>query len=258
MFPEKVSDPNIHSHTAGSDMKKNLLSGGLDASFISKTLGLPQQKMWPLLNQTPGNFILYGETAVSLRLGHRKSIDFDFFTSETFLSEDLFGEIDFLKNSVKIQEKPNTLTVLVSLPASPDPVKISFFGNLNLGQINSPDLAGNDIYIASLEDLFGMKCATLSQRAEKKDYLDIHGIITQTNFGLQDGLAAAQAIYGQQYNPAITLKSLVYFKEGNVEELSQEIKDDLVQAVRHVRVESIPVTKPSCIIGEDISLEKRS
>ena len=157
-----------------------------------------------------------------------------------------------------MQKKPNTLTVFVSLAASPDPVKISFFGDLNLGQINPPDLAGNDVFIASIEDLFGMKCATLSQRAEKKDYLDIHAIITHTNLELQDGLAAAQAIYGKQYNPAITLKSLVYFEEGNVAELSQVVKDDLVQAVRHVRVESIPLTRPSCIIGENLGPLTRS
>ena len=237
-------------------MEKNLLPGELDASFINKTLGLPQQKLWSLLDQIPENFILYRGTAVSLRLGHRKSIDFDFFTSKTFLSDDLYKEIDFLQNSVKIQEKPNTLTVLASLAASPDPVKISFFGDLKLGQINSPDLAGNGVFIASLEDLFGMKCATLSQRAEKKDYLDIHAIITHTNLVLQDGLAAAQAIYGKQYNPVITLKSLVYFEDGDVAELSPAVRDDLVQAVRHVRVEALPVKTSFCIIGEGISQQR--
>lgn len=238
-------------------MQKKLLSGELDVNFIDKVLDPPQQKIWPMLHQTPENFILYGGTAVSLRLGHRKSIDFDFFTSKPFLPDDLFREIGFLENGVKIQEKPNTLTVLVSLANSPDPVKISFFGNLNLGQINSPDLAENDIYIASLKDLFGMKCATISQRAEKKDYLDIHAIIKHTNFTLQDGLAAAQAIYGSQYNPAITLKSLSYFKEGNVPELSKMIQAELVQAIGNVSMENIPAIKRSCIIGEDIERRMR-
>ena len=242
----------IATNDTGSNMENKLLSGELDVHFIDKVLDLPQQQIWPILNQTPENFILYGGTAVSLRLGHRKSIDFDFFTSETFLPDDLFREIDFLENGVKIQEKPNTLTVLVSPIDFSDPVKISFFGDLNLGQINSPDLADNDIHIASLKDLFGMKCATISQRAEKKDYLDIHAIIKHTSFELQDGLAAAQAIYGNQYNPAITLKSLSYFKEGNVAELSVTIQKDLIQAIRDVSMENIPVIKCSCIIGEDI------
>lgn len=233
-------------------MPKDTLSGELNISFIRKVLDPPQQEIWPLLNQIPENYILYGGTAVSLRLGHRKSIDFDFFTSETFLPDDLFREVNFLKNGVKIQEKPNCLTVLVPLTDSESPVKISFFGDLNLGQINAPDLAENDIYIASLKDLFGTKCATISQRAEKKDYLDIHAILTHSNFDLQDGLAAAQAIYGNQYNPAITLKSLAYFEEGNVTELSEMTREDLVKAIKNVRLENIPTIKSSCIIGEDL------
>ena len=233
-------------------MQEELLSGELNNTFINKILDPAQQKLWSLLHQIPENFILYGGTAVALRLGHRKSIDFDFFSSQTFLSEDLLRGIAFLKDSVKIQEKPNTLTVLVSHPDFQNPVKISFFGDLNLGQINSPDQAENNIYIASLEDLFGMKCATVSQRVEKKDYLDIHAIITGTEFALQDGLAAAQAIYGKQYNAAITLKSLVYFKDSNVNELEETIQDDLIHAVQNVQLDTIPVVKSSGVIGENI------
>jgi hypothetical protein len=241
---------SVPQYSIGLDMPKDTLSGELNISFIRKVLGPSQQEIWPLLNQIPENYILYGGTAVALRLGHRKSIDFDFFTSETFLPDDLLREINFLKNCVKIQEKPNCLTVLVSLTDSESPVKISFFGDLNLGQINAPDLAENDIYIASLKDLFGMKCATISQRAEKKDYLDIHAVLTHTNFDLHDGLAAAQAIYGNHYNPVITLKSLAYFEEGNVTELSGMIREDLVKAIKNVRMENIPTIKSSCIIGE--------
>jgi Nucleotidyl transferase AbiEii toxin, Type IV TA system len=38
-----------------------------------------QQRLWPELAQTPDNFTLYGGTAIALRLGHRQSVDFDFF-----------------------------------------------------------------------------------------------------------------------------------------------------------------------------------
>ena len=233
-------------------LKNALLSGELNSTFIDEILDLPHQKIWSLLNQVSGNFILYDGTAISLRLGHRKSIGFDFFTSQTFLPDNLFREIEFLQNSVKIQEKLNTLTVLVSLAEFSNPVKISFFGDLNLGQISPPNLAENDIHIASLKDLFGMKCATISQRAEKKDYLDIHAIIKNTKLDLQDGLAAAQGIYGSQYNPVITLKSLSYFKDGNVSELSSEIQTDLIQAIRDIKIENIPQITCPCIIGDDI------
>lgn len=43
-----------------------------------------QLKLWPLLSQIPKNFILYEGTAVALQLGHRESIDFDFFLVPQF------------------------------------------------------------------------------------------------------------------------------------------------------------------------------
>jgi hypothetical protein len=52
-------------------------------SFEPKTETLPkaQQEIWPLLGPAPGlSFVLYyGGTAVALHLGHRISVDFDFF-----------------------------------------------------------------------------------------------------------------------------------------------------------------------------------
>ena len=39
----------------------------------------PQISLWPELGQVPADFALYGGTALALHLGHRESIDFDFF-----------------------------------------------------------------------------------------------------------------------------------------------------------------------------------
>ena len=47
-------------------------------------LSLAQQALWEELAQTPETFVLYGGTGLSLRLGHRSSVDFDFFSSDSF------------------------------------------------------------------------------------------------------------------------------------------------------------------------------
>jgi hypothetical protein len=44
----------------------------------------PQLSLWEELKQTPQHFVLYGGTAMALRLGHRQSEDFDFFSNEGF------------------------------------------------------------------------------------------------------------------------------------------------------------------------------
>jgi hypothetical protein len=39
----------------------------------------PQRRLWTELCEVPANFVLYGGTAIAPHLGHRQSIDFDFF-----------------------------------------------------------------------------------------------------------------------------------------------------------------------------------
>jgi hypothetical protein len=46
----------------------------------------PQRRLWAELRDTPKTFVLYGGTALALRLGHRQSEDFDFFSNKPFRS----------------------------------------------------------------------------------------------------------------------------------------------------------------------------
>jgi hypothetical protein len=63
-------------------------------SFEPKTGILPkaQQEIWPRLAPAPAlSFVLYGGTAIALHLGHRSSIDFDFFRAEPLDKKDIEG-----------------------------------------------------------------------------------------------------------------------------------------------------------------------
>jgi Nucleotidyl transferase AbiEii toxin, Type IV TA system len=55
-------------------------------SFTPKLEILPaaQRLLWQELGAIPGGFTLYGGTAIALHLGHRQSIDFDFFGDHAF------------------------------------------------------------------------------------------------------------------------------------------------------------------------------
>jgi hypothetical protein len=51
--------------------------------FDPRTLPPAQREMWSQLAPAPNlSFVLYGGTAVALHLGHRVSIDFDFFKAQ--------------------------------------------------------------------------------------------------------------------------------------------------------------------------------
>lgn len=196
-----------------------------------------QQQVWAQLGSTPNDFVLYGGTALALRLGHRESIDFAFFSQRKFQPVELLRSIPYLQGQAVTQESENTLSC--DLATDQGVVKISFFGGLSLGQLNTPDRAENNgILVASLIDIFGMKCAAIPQRNEIKDYLDIHALITLGKLNLQEGITAAKAIYGRQYNPILTLQALSFF--GDLPQpLPENIKAELTKAIKSVSLSNL-------------------
>lgn len=113
---------------------------------------------------------------MALRLGHRQSIDFDFFSPRAFQPLELYKSIPYLRDQAIVQQSASTLSC--NIETADGAVKISFFGDLSLGQIEWPDrITENGIAVASLLDIFGMKCATVPQRNEVKDYIDIHALL---------------------------------------------------------------------------------
>src|SRR5579864_5060508 len=109
-----------------------------------------QRRLWDELRQTPKSFVLYGGTALALRLGHRQSEDFDFFSNKPFQPNSLRDRIPYLKNAEMTQFQDNTLTAIVDRNG---PVKLSFFGSLGIKRVQDPDVVQeNGIQIASMLD----------------------------------------------------------------------------------------------------------
>jgi len=80
----------------------------------------PQRQLWAELKGTPKAFVLYGETALALRLGHRQSEDFDFFSNQPFHPDSLRDSIPYLKHAemTQFQDNPLTLSGLIAAAAS--------------------------------------------------------------------------------------------------------------------------------------------
>jgi hypothetical protein len=197
----------------------------------------PQLRLWPELDATPAHFTLYGGTALALRLGHRTSADFDFFSNRSFDPDELAATVLFLKEAERVQVAINTLKCRVERGG---PVLLSFFGGLGLGQAAPRDQAqGRALYVASL--LAGTKVAVVQKRAETKDYLDIDALL-QYGIDLPTALAAGRIVYGLSFNPMITLKALSYFDD--LPTLPAEVKKRLSAAVEGVDPTKLPSFTP--------------
>jgi hypothetical protein len=197
-----------------------------------------QRRLWAELSAIPDEFTLYGGTALALHLGHRTSVDFDFFSSRTIDLEKLQSEIPFLGGAEIIQREKNTLSAIVDRGAA---VKVSFFGVPKLPRL-APSLVvkDNGLKVASLLDLAGTKASVVQVRAEAKDYIDIDALIHLGGIGLALALAAAEKLYGSSFNPEITLKALSYFDDGNLRDLPEEMRVRLAAAVQEVDLDHLP------------------
>jgi len=208
--------------------------------FVPRLEILPpaQRKLWNELSETPGEFILYGGTALALHLGHRHSVDFDFFGNRAIDVSKIEQEVSFLKGAAIIQREKNTLSAIVDRGG---PVKVSFFGLPNLFRLSPPLVAkDNGLRVASLLDLAGTKASVVQMRAEAKDYIDIDALITKGKVDLPFALSAAQRLYGPTFNPQITLKALSFFDDGDLRQLPEDMKLRLVTAARHVDLDRLP------------------
>lgn len=121
------------------------------------------------IREVSGTFYLAGRTALALRLGHRRSFDFDFFSGNKFNSglysnmiiKDFGGSISSLSDDTVngIIKNINVSFLLYPYKLIRDPEK---YNNLDL---------------ASLEDLTCMKCSAIMKRGTKRDFFDIYEIL---------------------------------------------------------------------------------
>lgn len=208
-------------------------------------LSLPQRALWPRLAELPIDAVLYGGTALALRLGHRASLDFDLFLPRSFHPSDLRRETDLLRGAEAVQEAPDTLTVRV------DGIRVSLFG-IRIPALELPDVTSDiGLPVASLRDLTATKLQALPGRAEARDYIDIAALLDH-GLDLAEALGGAEALFGPSFSPMLALKALTSFDEGDLPSLPEATKIRLRAATR--AVERVPVVgaRASSVLPEEV------
>ena len=174
-----------------------------------------------------------------MHLGHRRSVDFDFFGGERFDPDELLADLPFAADAEVVDRRANTLTVRTDRGG---PVLASFFGVPEIGRVRPPSIAAG-VRVADRLDIAGMKVSVVQKRADVKDYRDVAALL-RAGVTLSEALAAGRAIYGRQFVPEISLRALSYFEDGDVGTLSEADRAVLSDAVAGVDPSAIPDLHP--------------
>jgi hypothetical protein len=169
-------------------------------------------------------FYLAGGTALALQIGHRTSVDFDFYTEKKFDSRKLREEFD--KRFKKVQEiyiAEDTLELNI------DGVGVSFFKYPY--KLIRPCQKINEINLASKEDIAAMKIISISQRGRKRDFIDIYFLIKE--FGLEQIIQFVKEKY-PMFNIYVGLQGLTYFKDAN--EDPEKVRFKLLKEVKWTEI----------------------
>lgn len=177
-----------------------------------------QAKVFPKLSfLTRDGFYLAGGTALSLQLGHRTSLDFDFYNPKHFDAKELYNKIEkqFGEDAQKTGEEKDTLFCRISK------TECSFFWYQY--PLIKKTVKVQGVTLASIEDIAAMKLIAVSHRPAKRDYLDIFFLLQK--FTLDDMFSYVSKKY-PNFNPYFALRALTYF-----EDIKEELEQRAIKIV---------------------------
>jgi predicted nucleotidyltransferase component of viral defense system len=154
-----------------------------------------------LLKEQELTFKLAGGTNLALRIGHRKSIDLDFFCLEPFNNEDI---LEILKQRYRINilhTNKNSIQLLVN------EIKVDFLRH-NYIEIEPVEII-EDVPMYSFADISAFKLNAIMNRGSKKDFWDIYFIIQI--IGVKNLFDNFEMKYGGNYDLTALIRSILYF-----------------------------------------------
>ena len=177
---------------------------------------LPEKQRRALSALTPlasRGFYLAGGTGLCLHLGHRRSVDLDFFCESDFDPDALLREL--VAEGVaaaNVRTKPSTLWFEVE----DVPISLMRFCYPNM---HTPDEKWLGIRVASLEDIAAMKIEAIASRGARKDFIDLY-LICKRGLGVKGALEAFNMRFASAHPDILhRLKALTYFNDAEREPL---------------------------------------
>jgi len=164
---------------------------------------------------------LVGGTALALQIGHRRSIDLDFFGNTEFKNISFENILATFKSVRIVNNSPFIKQYFI------DDVKVDF--------VQYPykwirkEVYMDEVKMASAEEIAAMKLAAVTNRGSKKDFIDIYYLLKK--FSLDEILTFYESKY-KDGSIFLVLKSLIYFDDADAEEMPHTFDDISWQTIK--------------------------
>lgn len=158
---------------------------------------------------------LVGGTALALQLGHRRSVDLDFFGCVSTDTNSVIAELNKIGRVgiISCTETIRRLTI--------DDVKVDIVDYSDVPWIDGAVVSDN-LRLASLRDIAAMKMNAIVGRGSRKDFVDLYFLLQHFSF------SDIMDCYRQKY-PAGTdyraMMSSVYFKDAEIQPMPEMLSE---------------------------------
>ncbi len=170
------------------------------------------------------DFYLAGGTALALRLGHRLSVDLDFFTRKPFDQESFLARLTAMDGVSLLAKDVETLHAHIR------GTRVSFLGYPYPLLFPFASFAG--VSIADPRDIACMKISAIAARGARRDFIDLY--TAAQIHGLGSLIALFERKYARvNYSRVHILKSLTYFEDAEREPMPRILTDLSWGEVKH-------------------------
>lgn len=183
-------------------------------------------------------FYLAGGTGMALQLGHRVSVDFDFFWGKS-IPKGLLSKVRRVFKGSEIGIIVNhseQLTVIIN------GVNVSFI-KYTFPMISKP-IEYQEIKILPSKGIAVMKAYALGRRATLKDYVDLYFVVKEKMISLEEIIILSKKKYGKEFDPRLFLEQLIYSKDiekVNIQFLKEKVDELKIESFFRKEIEKIKI-----------------
>lgn len=188
------------------------------------------------------SFRLVGGTALGLQLGHRLSMDIDLFSDAPYGSIDFKAIDEFIDNTFPYHHHLDLNPAMgKSYTIGTDMENVIKLDVFYTDTFIQPPVVESGIRMATTEEIIAMKIDVVRRGGRKKDFWDLHELLTQ--YDLRTMLSLHQQRYPYTNDEKLTLQNFTNFELSNDDfdpiclrgKYWEFIKEDIIEAVEHYK-----------------------